>query len=616
MRIEKNRIFIYLISSLFLTSFIICIPAPQPIKYTLFIFIHFFFIVLPVNKKILKSKFLLNSIIFIIAIILINIFSTKFSFTIISFNNLNNNELSTKASSFYNDNYKFCFNNNDECFGKSRSSIKAQSIFYRNYLNINNLNELRSNLFHSPNNAMIHQNEHINKNNYPFILQLKFPKIYYGSKICFSNLELEQKCDLISSENNSFEIIGKGEKNKIFLKQNFNIIFAKFFISIILISFLIGIIRSLYQLKIIDKFELLYPISLLLILTIISLTNIENINFINSYFYQYPGGDGHLYLIMANLIAESAKNFDIYETLRGGRDVFYYMPGMRYFVALEKLIYGNGYYLHLIILSFLPFILRKLLSIYFSKKVVLILMFSFLFFPLMHHMGFSYFQFFRYFTKVFAEPIAYTIFLFAFLRLVYWFKDPDDTYETLPITCLLFTVSCVLRPNLSSSSFFLLIIPLFYLLKNHNYKILFFYFLSGSFIFLPLIHNIYYGQKIILFTEAVFSDANIKINIKDYLNLLMFQDIGIEKKTMLIEMLDNFINPFEVHKYFILLTLVISINFNNLKNVILTPLYILVFSQFFLFFFLNPGPRYMWIFWISSLILSLKIFINYREKKS
>ena len=124
--------------------------------------------------------------------------------------------------------------------------------------------------------------------------------------------------------------------------------------------------------------------------------------------------------------------------------MFYYMPGMRYFVAFEKLIYGNAYYLHLIILSFLPFIVKNLLSIYFSKKIVITLMLSFLFLPLMHHMGFSYFQFFRYFTKVFAEPIAYTIFLYAFYRLVLWFTNKDKFYDTLPITCLLFSTSCIL----------------------------------------------------------------------------------------------------------------------------------------------------------------------------
>ncbi len=126
----------------------------------------------------------------------------------------------------------------------------------------------------------------------------------------------------------------------------------------------------------------------------------------------------------------------------------------------------------------------------------------------------------------------------------------------------------------------------------------------------------YYGGKLILFTEAVFSNANIKITLKDYLILISSFDLSIDKKNMLIEMLGNFINPFEIHKYFIIIALIISLKMVNFKNVNLLPLYILIFSQFFLFFFLNPGPRYMWIFWISSLILSLKVFINYKQKKS
>ena len=203
----------------------------------------------------------------------------------------------------------------------------------------------------------------------------------------------------------------------------------------------------------------------------------------------------------------------------------------------------------------------------------------------MHHMGFSYFQFFRYFTKVFAEPIAYTIFLYAFYRLVLWFTNKDKFYDTLPITCLLFSTSCILRPNLSSSSFFLLLIPLFYLARFKKYKYLFFYFLTGSIIFRPLFHNLYFGNKFVIFTDAVFSDANIKITIYDYLSILMFDEISIYKKDMLYEMLGNFINPFEIHKYFILGMIIISININNLKNSYLLPLYVLIFSQLYLFFF-------------------------------
>ena len=158
--------------------------------------------------------------------------------------------------------------------------------------------------------------------------------------------------------------------------------------SILLLTSFYSVFKKIYIFKVREKIELLYPISTILSLIIISFSN--NINFLNSYLYQYPGGDGFLYLYWGNLIAQAFREFNFIELFRGGADVFYWMPGMRYFVGIEKIIYGNAYYLHLIVLSFLPFIIRKFLAIYLPKKIVLLLILSFLFFPLMHHMGFSY----------------------------------------------------------------------------------------------------------------------------------------------------------------------------------------------------------------------------------
>ena len=161
-------------------------------------------------------------------------------------------------------------------------------------------------------------------------------------------------------------------------------------------------------------------------LVIFSLTNDAKVNFLNSYFYQYPGGDGYWYLVLSNILSEYLLQFEIVEFLKGGAVVFYYMPGMRYFVAIEKFIFGNSYYLHLIIISFLPFLIRRLLNIYLSDRLTYILLFSFLLFPVMHHMGFSLYQYIRYASKVFAEPVAYTIFIFGFIRLIYYYKDKKN----------------------------------------------------------------------------------------------------------------------------------------------------------------------------------------------
>ena len=302
------------------------------------------------------------------------------------------------------------------------------------------------------------------------------------------------------------------------------------------------------------------------------------------------------------------------EALKGGKDVFYFMPGMRYFIALEKLLFGNAYYLHLVFFGFLPFILKKLFDLYLPNKIVNILMISFCFIPLMHHMGFSYYQYIRYASKVFAEPIAYTIFLYGFVRLVLFYKEKELYFKTLPFTCLLMCISCILRPNLSSSSFFLLLLPFFYLLTNKYYKVLFYFLISGAVVFLPLIHNYFYGNQIVLFTAAVFTDANIKMTIMDYLNFFSGVNLPEDKKNMIIEIIWNFFHPIEIHKYFIIFGLIYSIKIKYFKNKLIMPLQILIFSQLFLFPFLNPGPRYIWIFWLASLLLALKMLMIKKNK--
>ena len=628
--IRNQKIFSYLISLILIIFLINTIPASQPIKYIIFILINFLIFTLPYKKNFYKKKILLIRIsIFFFLILIINILPLKFEMEIKSFGNVDFNNISDKAVEYYKSEYPFCYEKRENCFwidgernnliyGKETQNnnnlnTEVKQKFYRNYLNIKNLNELRSNLFNSPGTTMDFENKFINNKNYPFIINLNFPKIFEDSKVCGENLNKNLECHKINKNKKSFEFINNGENYRLFIDQNIKLIILKTFFSILLLFSFYLIIIKIFFLRLKISIELLYPVSLILILIIISFSN--NINFLNTYLYQYPGGDGFLYLYWSNLINQAFIENNFYNFFRGGADVFYWMPGMRYFVGIEKIIFGNAYYLHLIILSFLPYIFKRLLSIYFSEKVVIILMISFLFVPLMHHMGFSYFQFFRYFTKIFSEPIAYTIFFIGLVRLIYFYDNKNKFLQTLPLTCLIIVTSCIMRPNLTFSSFFLLIYPLYFLLKNKEYKISITYCISGSVIFLPLIHNYIYGGVFVLFTTAAFTDANIKVSLFDYYNII--KTLSIEKDTllMLIEMLKNFINPFEIHKYLILIGLIFSLRLKFIKNQKLIPLFIVSISQFALFFFLNPGPRYMWVFWISSMIISLYFFINIKKEK-
>ncbi len=614
MIINKNRLINYFIAIFFLSILVINTPISQPLKYIFFILCNFIFIVSSYKKiNFLRKNFILSILFFSLVTIFINYSSTTFKIEINSFGNTNLDSVDKKAVDFYQDNYSECL---DEkiCFGENNYNIIFKNIFHRNNLNIKNLNELRTNIFTSP-GTTLNNSPYVQHYNYPYLIKLHFPKFFFGSELCYDTFESKSNCYNISDTQFNFTIIGAGEDNNITLDESllvkiYNLVISLFYLSIFFI-----IINNIYKIKIRNNFELFYPASFILWLIIFSMTNNNNINFLNSYFFQYPGGDGYWYLFLGNLISENIKQFNIIEALRGGKDIYYFMPGMRYFVGIEKLIYGNAYYLHLIILGFLPFTLKKLLELYLSTKIIKYLMLSFLFIPLMHHMGFSYYQFIRYTSKVFAEPIAYTIFIFAFTRLVMFYKNRHIYISSLPFTCLLLNISCILRPNLSSSSFFLLLFPFLYVIFKKRVKILIPFSICGSIIFLPFLHNYYFGNEFVLFTSAVFTEANIKITLNDYFIYLTTFDLIEEKKIMILEIIKNFFNPYEIHKYFILFGLIYSLKYENLKNNLLLPMYILIFSQFYLFLFLNPGPRYIWIFWLASLILSLNTFAKLRYFK-
>ena len=608
MFLNKNRVFAYFISLVIVFIALYTMPLNQPIKYIIFIIINFFLITSATKKNYnLSKKLLVFILIFISSVFIINNLNLKFSFDIKSFNKENSEKLLTSSIEFFEKNYPECIKIN--CFGSNPYQVTLNNSFYRNNLDINNIHELRTDIFYNF-GSLFGENEFIDKFNYPYEINFKFPKIYYGSKLCYKVSNFENTCKIINADESKITIIGVGEKINIYLVKNYFLIISNIFIIFLFILLTFFILNSLVIFRIRERFEILYPLTLIFWLVVFSLTNDAKVNFLNSYFYEYLGGDGYEYLKFSNILVAYLKQYNIIQFLRGGVDVFYFMPGMRYFIAIEKVIFGNSYFLHLIIFSFLPFLIRKLLIIYLSKKMTYLLLFSFLLFPIMHHMGFSFYQYIRYTSKVFAEPVAYTIFIFGFIRLVYYYGNKSEYVNSLPFTTFILCLSCLLRPNLSPSCFILLIIPYIDLLIKKDFRNTLLMSIFGFTIFLPFLHNYYFGNKLILFTSAVFAEQNIKMNISDYINLFTTFELEEEKKIMLIEIMKNFFNPYEIHKYFILLGVLVSFKIGNFKNRKLLPLYILMFSQFFLFLFLNPGPRYIWIFWLAALIISINSFTN------
>ena len=119
----------------------------------------------------------------------------------------------------------------------------------------------------------------INKNNYPYEIKFEFPKIFFNSNFCYEDSSKQIVCEKIKNNKSIFTIIGEGEKIKIYLIQNFFLIFVKILILILFSVLLYFILKEIIKFRVREKFELLYPSSIIFWLFIFSLTNNNNVNF-------------------------------------------------------------------------------------------------------------------------------------------------------------------------------------------------------------------------------------------------------------------------------------------------------------------------------------------------
>ena len=206
MILDKQRAINYILALFFLSLFVLFVPLPQTIKYFIFIVFNFLFIVSKLKKfNLFEIKFILQICSFLILILLTKLLPIGFNLEINNFKNLNFKALDQNIVDYYQENYSECIENNI-CYGENEYNIEFKNNFTRNYLDIKNINELRSNIFTSPGSTLVYRSEYVDKHNYPYILKLNFPSLYNGSRLCYDDFRQKNNCSVITNENHEFLI--------------------------------------------------------------------------------------------------------------------------------------------------------------------------------------------------------------------------------------------------------------------------------------------------------------------------------------------------------------------------------------------------------------------------
>ena len=291
-------------------------------------------------------------------------------------------------------------------------------------------------------------------------------------------------------------------------------------------------------------------------------------------------------------------DFNLYNFLRGGDDLFYEPPLFRYLLNILNFLFGNNWKLVCIIfLIFIFFLLSKLIN---NQPLSIIYFFGLLLFL-------SSSAFLNLLIYGWSEPFNFLIVLLAVFNFV-----KNQKIDRLFV--LLICLSILLRPE-----GILYLLPMTVLLSYRFGGVNIRTFIPSLILLLPMFHNLYFGKEFYIFsstgTELGFSQALSKdgsVPLTDSLLGFSFEELkGILFIPFNIKSLEYVGNGFLMINLFLLIFVIIYVMFQAKDRLLYYLIIFLSVSPFFLYTIFDGYPRRAITLTLSGLV----IFIIFNNKK-
>ena len=349
--------------------------------------------------------------------------------------------------------------------------------------------------------------------------------------------------------------------------------------------------------------------------------------------YLQRGNDGLTHFGLGRNILENLYNHNFVEVLRGGSDIFYFMPGMRYANTLFMLLFGDSLLGYFLITSFIPFIIYKILRKLINKNWSIILLWCFMIIPLFESFGFFQFYYSKLTVLGFGESLSYFCLYMGILLLIP--GRNEDLYSNATIKYfyigILFFLVVLLRPNyiLQFVTFFSILgFHIIYLiiydtqktsqLKYSNYIRKYIILIVGfSPILLVTLHNWYFGDKLVLLTSASIITENLRappyVWIDAIFSLANFE-INKESWNIIIYNLKIWINYYEFWLLLVYINLWLGV-FRLNNDILFRIICLSLIASHITYLFYAGDHRYTYGLWTLSLLVFFRDFKEFYFKK-
>src|SRR5262249_33635226 len=160
------------------------------------------------------------------------------------------------------------------------------------------------------------------------------------------------------------------------------------------------------------------------------------------------GDDGLFYVGVGRRSLQDFLAGNIYGALEGGEKVFYYGgPGLRYFRALEHVVFGESYLGYLSLVLLLPLLTWGLARRFLPPRWAIALAIVFVAIPVGELFGTTFLDYAKWAARGFADPAAYIFFVAALLPLLGTTRvGPRGNFAPAFFSALLLALAIVMKP--------------------------------------------------------------------------------------------------------------------------------------------------------------------------
>lgn len=378
---------------------------------------------------------------------------------------------------------------------------------------------------------------------FPLFLAYRFPAAFTGSRLCWRGWVLwprdESRFDAISHEQWDCRTLGASDIGRTIyavsirrdarlgmrLEANIQTQVHRWTERGVLLGGVLAIVLLLVH---VERRRLRLPVCLMA-LTLMWVAAVDW-TFIGGLRPLDDADDGMTYEGMGRAIVQHLLAGDFSLALRGEESVYFFTPGLRYFRAAERFLFGDTYLGYLTLILILPLLVLAVARRFLPERWALAMALGFVATPLGALFGSGLFEYVVWAARGFADPIAY-IFLFAGIILIVPKREDRDHPRVWPAFwgALALAAATFCRPNLVLASGAM--VAGANVLAWHQRRIGRIAALLVGFAALGLspLHNYVFGHSPLPFSDNVYDPRTMVTTPRDYwraIEELLHLDLG------------------------------------------------------------------------------------------